>query len=320
MKKLALLTTILLLSATYTGFSQEDDEAPQQDQSNLLEFTPSKLLYNGQVDIKWFNNLFTTTTFVNEDGDKFSTGGRQNFFTSSLEVFFGVSKNRRVNIGFLAEYRSNTRDGRGVFDVFSFDGEAGTARSGLTRLAPSIKWQPFKNVKNFSVQNSVIFSLIDNEEEDGLRDINGNQVRNPVFLDQKGTIIQNRFFYDYVFPGKKFQSFIDLNTELNLGEEAGFDQNGNRSEGSFANNSLRIVYSGFLSYFPNPKWTLQVFSQQFFLIDLGNDFDQNLTTVGAGVKYQLTDKLSVETLYSNFFRARDGNTGQTFNLGLRVIL
>ncbi len=313
MKKLSLIITLLFVAITHTGYSQEDEETPdQQKQSNLLEFTPSKLLYKGQVDIKWFNNLFTTTTFFDEDGNDFSTGGRQNFFTSSLEVFFGISKNRRVNIGFLTEFRSNTIGGGGVFDVFNFDGESGVSRSGFTAIAPAIKWQPFKNVPNFSVLHSFSIPLIDNEVEQG------------VFFDEKTYVIQNRFFYDYTFPGNKFQTFIDLNTELNLGEETeGFtDANGlfNTSEGGFANNSLRVVYSGFLSYFPTPKWTLQLFSQQFFLIDLGNDFDQNFTTVGAGVKYQLTDDLSVETSYSNFFRARDANTGQTFNIGLRVIL
>ena len=312
MKKLILISTILFLTGIYSGFAQDDDAPDAPKQSNLLEFTPSKLLYKGQVDIKWFNNLFTTTTFVNEDGDRFSTGGRQNFFTSSLEVFFGVSKNRRINIGFITEFRSNTIGGGGVFDVFQFDGETGVSRSGLTTIGPSIKWQPFKNVKNFSIQNTIFIPLIDNEVEQN------------VFLDEKTFVIQNRFFYDYVFPGKKFQTFVDLNTELNLGREREFftDANGffNTSEGGFANNSLRITYSGFLSYFPSPKWTLQVLSQQFFLIDLGNDFDQNFTTVGAGVKYQLTNELSIETLYTNFFRARDANTGQTFNIGLRLII
>ena len=312
MKKITLLTVLLLL-AIQTGFAQQDDD--QQDgkkESNLLTFTPSKLLYKGQVDIKWFNNLFTTTTFVNEDGDKFSTGGRQNFFTSSLEVFFGVSKNRRVNIGFITEFRSNTIGGGGVFDVFNFDGETGVSRSGLTAIAPAIKWQPFKNVPNFSIQHSFSIPLIDNE------------VEQDVFLDEKTFVLQNRFFYDYVFPGQKFQFFADLNTELNFGSDREFftDANGffNTSEGGFANNSLRIVYSGFLSFFPSPKWTLQLLGQQFFLLDLGNDFDQNFTSAGAGVKYQLTNDLSVETLYTNFFRARDANTGQTFNIGLRIII
>lgn len=320
MKKLTLIVTLLCIALSQTGFSQDDDE-PQSDpsKSNLLEFTPSQLLYKDQWDVTWFNNLFTTTTFVNEDGEDFSTGGRQNFFTSSLAIFYGISKNRRVNIGAFAEFRSNTIGGGGVFDVFRFNGQSGTSRSGLTRIAPSVKWQPFKKVKNFSIQHSVIFSLIDNESEDGLI-VDGEALLRPVFLDQKGYIIQNRFFFDYVFPGDKFQSFVDLNTEFNLGESAVFDSNGNTIEGSFANNSLRIIYSGFLNYFPTPKWTLQAFSQQIFLIDLGNDFDQNLTSIGAGVKYQLTDELSLETLYSNFFRARDGNTGQTFNFGLRVIL
>ncbi|NER14757.1 hypothetical protein GWK08_14970 [Leptobacterium flavescens] len=307
MKKLTLIITLLFLAVVQTGFAQQDDDT--QTRSNLIEFTPSKLLYQNQWDIKWFNNLFTTTTFVNEDGDKFSTGGRQNFFTSTFEIFHGVSKNRRVNLGVIFEVRSNTIGGRGVFDVFSFDGEDGTARSGITTIAPSIKFQPFKNISNFSIQSSFFIPLIDNEVENG------------VFLDEKSFVWQNRFFYDYVFPGNKFQVFSELNTEFNFGETRVFDNIGTSTiQGGFANESLRLSSGTFFSYFPSQRLTLQVLVQQFFLIDLGNNFDQNFSAAGAGIKYQLTDELSVETLYTNFFRARDANTGQTFNIGLRVIL
>jgi hypothetical protein len=85
------------------------------------------------------------------------------------------------------------------------------------------------------------------------------------------------------------------------------------------NNSLELVPGAFLSYFPSSKSTLLVFAQQQVLIDLGSKFSQNYTAVGFGGKYQLSQVLNVELLYSKFVRGNDSGLGQSFNLGLRAI-
>ncbi|NKI31665.1 hypothetical protein [Croceivirga thetidis] len=266
------------------------DDTPQG--SNIQNLTPSKLIGKGQWDIKWFNNLYTETE------DTFNGDIPRNvFFTSTLDVFTGVGDNKRVNLGVLLEFRSNTVGGRGLFDFLSFDGEEGSARSGLTSIAPAIKFTPFSNVGNFSIQSALFIPLVDNETENG------------VFLDQNGFIWQNRFFYDYSFAEGKWQLFSELNSELNFGDEAD----------SFANNSLRLTPGLFLSYFPSSKFTVLGLVQHSQLIDLGNEFSQNFTALGGGVKYQLTDELNIEALYTNFVRGNDTGLGQTYNIGLRAV-
>ena len=167
----------------------------------------------------------------------------------------------------------------------------------MTSIAPSVKFVPFRSVSNLSVQSSFFFPLVDNEEENG------------GFLDQKGYVWQNRFFYDHTFPGNKWQLFTELNSELNFGKE----------EDSFANNSLNLTPGVFLSYFPSSKFTVLGLVQHSQRINLGNDFTQNFTAVGGGAKYQLTQALNLELLYTNFVRGTDTGLGQTFNLGLRGI-
>lgn len=295
MKKIVTLALATLF--TLGAFAQDDTD--DQGGSVIQNLTPSKLIGKGQIDVKWFNNLFTQTRNADSSGDV-STIDRQNFFTSTLDVFYGVSENRRVSVGAILEFRSNTIGGRGAFDVFSFDGERGTARSGLTNIAPSVKFVPFASVSNFSVQSSLFISLIGDES-----DAQG------VFLDQDGFTLQNRFFYDLPIGGnKEWQLFFDLNTELNFGDE----------DDSFANNSLRLIPGAFLSYFPTSKFTAQVFVQHFQLIDLGNDFEQDLTAVGTGVKYQLTKSLNAEALFSYFARGNDTGLGESYNIGLRYVL
>ena len=57
MKKTIVLLVLTALSLK--GFSQENRE---ENQGSVIQtYTPSKLLKNGQWDIKWFNNLYTET-------------------------------------------------------------------------------------------------------------------------------------------------------------------------------------------------------------------------------------------------------------------
>ena len=287
------IVALLFLTMSVT-YAQEDEETVTSEKSNIQQYTPSKLIGKGQMDIKWFNNLYTQTKSTFSDGKE----PRQTFFTSTLEAYTGVGENKRWNVGAIFEFRSNVIGGRDALDVFKFDGENTTARSGLTSIAPSVKFVPFKSVSNFSIQSSIFIPLVDNETENG------------VFLDQKGYTWQNRFFYDYTFPGDKWQLFTELNSELNFGDK----------EESFANNSLNLTPGVFLSYFPSSKFTILGLVQHSQRIDLGNDFTQDFTAAGGGVKYQLTDALNLEALYTNFLRGNNTGLGQTFNLGLRVIL
>lgn len=288
-KKIALVTSLFVFTI---GFSQDDDDGTQQ--SNIQQYTPSKLIGKGQWDIKWFNNLYTETRSTFEDGRI----PRATFFTSTIETYTGVDEDKRWNVGVILKIRSNVINDRPALDVFKFDGDATTARSGLTSFAPSVKFVPFENIGNFSIQSSFYIPLVDEE------------TRNNVFLDQKGFVWQNRFFYDYTFPSKKWQLFSELNTEFNFGDK----------QESFANNSLNLTPGVFLSYFPTYKFTVLGLAQFSQRIDLGNNFSQNYLALGGGAKYQLTNALNLELLYTNFVAGSSTGLGQTFNLGLRVIL
>ncbi len=296
MKKI--IGLLVLTFVTFSSFSQEGNDTQDTPQkSNIQTYTPSKLLNKGQWDIKWFNNLYTQTKDLFGTNGRKRTIPRETFFTSTVDIFTGVSENSSFNVGLLLEFRSNVIGGRDALDVFSFDGENATARSGFTSFAPAVKFNPLKNVSNFTVQTAFHIPLVDNEVENG------------VFLDQKGFIFQNRFFYDYTFPGDKWQLFTELNTEYNFGKK----------ENSFANNSLNLTPGVFLSYFPSQKFTVLGLVQHSQRIDLGNDFSQDFTAVGGGAKYQLNKTLNIEALYTNFVRGNDTGLGQTFNIGLRAL-
>ena len=300
-QRILFLAGLLLMSLV--NFAQDGSQNDPQQTSNIQQYTPSKLMGKGQWDVKWFNNLYTETKSTFTDGKQL----RQTFFTSTLETYTGVGENKRWNVGAIFELRSNVIGDRSALDVFKFDGEDGTARSGFTSIAPSVKFVPFASASNFSIQSSFFIPLVDQETENG------------VFLDQKGYTWQNRFFYDYTFPGNKWQLFSELNSEFHFGKKSVRDTNDDTIEGSFANNSLSLTPGVFLSYFPSSKFTVLALAQHSQRLDLGNNFGQDYTAVGGGAKYQLTNALNLELLYTNFVRGNNTGLGQTFNLGLRAI-
>ena len=114
MKKVTVL--IIFAISTFSVFSQE--EIPDYEISNIQEYTPSKLLKKGQWDIKIFNSLYTQTSRT--DGGSNSVDiPRESFFTSTTEIYTGISKNSRINIGFIFQIRSNTFGGADALDVFN---------------------------------------------------------------------------------------------------------------------------------------------------------------------------------------------------------
>lgn len=288
MKQSLVSLSILLFFVVQFSNAQED----KAKKSNIQTYTPSKLLNSGQWDIKWFNNLYTETKFADASSNTKSKL-RENYFTTTLEAFTGISENNRINIGAIVEFRSNTIGGRQALSVFSLEDSPNSERKGISSIAPAIKFQPLKNIGNFSVQSAIHIPLVSNETENG------------VFLDQTAWTFQNRFFYDYTFSSGKWQLFTELNTEYNFGDDD-----------SFANNTFLLAPGIFFSYFPNEKSTVLVFSQHSQRF---GDFTQDYTALGLGGKYQLTSVLNLEVLYSNFVRGTNNGLGQSFNLGLRAL-
>ncbi|WP_034062424.1 hypothetical protein [Lacinutrix jangbogonensis] len=306
MKKI--LALVVMVAVSFIGFAQEDEESTR---SNVQEFTPSKLLNKGQWDIKFFNSLYTQTKQTGEGTGKSFDIDRQNFFTNTTEIYTGVSENSRINVGLVFQIRSNTLGGQSVSDVFSFKDNGNDLRSGLTTIAPSIRIQPFKNISNFSLTSTFYIPVFADKADT----VNDNVFS---YLDLRSYAWETKFFYDKTFGKNKWQVFTEVDFKYNFGDdEADADEN---SSERFANNSLTLPISAFLSYFPSSKSTIFVNAQQAFLLDLGNDFAQNSTTLGFGGKYQITNTLNLEASYGKIVRGNNfQGLGNTFSIGVRAL-
>jgi hypothetical protein len=295
----------------FIGFAQEteDVETTEVVKSNIQEFTPSKLLNKGQWDIKFFNSIYTQTRQT-DDRSQAQDIDRQNFFTNTTEVYTGVSNNSRINVGFIFQVRANNYGGQDALSVFDFENNLTDSRSGLTTIAPSIRVQPFASISNFSFTSSLYLPVFKDEP-------------NAAYLDKQSVFWETKFFYDKTFGGDKWQIFTEADFGFDFGQsKKEAEENGdNVNTGErFANNSMVLPLSAFLSYFPSAKSTLFVNAQQAFRIDLGNDFEQNYTQLGFGGKYQITDVLNLEASYGKIVRGVNfQGLGNTFSFGVRAL-
>ncbi len=269
-----------------------------QDNPNsfLQTYTPSSLLGKGHWEFSIFNNLYTQTRAADENGN-ISKVDRENYFTSSIKAIYGVSKQKRFNVGIILNVKS-TAISTNTLAPFAFENNDTSKRSGLGSIAPLLKFTPFNNIGNFSIQTSLSIPL-------------ETQSESPVFLDKNSYVWSNQLFYDFSFAQNKFQIFTELDVNYIFGDK----------DLGYANNSIQIPASVFLSYFPNSISTLYSMIQHSPTYGIGNSgFDQEFTQFGLGGKYQLSDNMNIEILITDFFRGENSGVGETYNLGLKYLL
>lgn len=317
MKKILSLTVIFLLC--FQNFTAQEDE----NLSNIQEFTPSKLLRKGQWDIKGFVSLYTQTKSRNAEGERSRLRLRETFLTNTNEFFVGVSNNSRLNVGLITRAVSFQRGGDNIYEAsgaFRLKNDQRNTRAALTAFAPSVRFQPFRSVSNFSLTSSFFIPIFrDRPTLNGFLDGEGRDEATP-FLDRRSFVWETKFFFDKTFGGNNWQIFTQLDVAYFFGENASeVSQDDNQGE-RFFNNSIGLPVSAFLSYFPSTKSTVFVSAQQFFLLDVGNDNPQDFTQIGLGVKYQLTKALNIEGGYNRFLRGTNTGIGESFNFGLRFLL
>ena len=215
-------------------------------------------------------------------------------------MLYGLTNN--FNIGYDSRYRfvSNHSASDSPLSVINFDlGGSPTTRQGLTGIGPKIRYAPFKNLPNFSIQSAYWFSTGD--------DLEGTSDR--PFIDWNGDSWFTQVFNDFSL-GESFSLFTEIDFFL---EDIGPEDEGHL-------NRFSTPATVILSYFPNPKTTLYTLSgySPFWQ----EDYDY-FAQLGAGAKYQFTPQFELELLYTYFtneFLQENNGRAATYNLGIRYNL
>ena len=234
--------------------------------------------------------------------------------THLLQVTYGITKNKRVNIGFDLTFRSS---GFSTDSTFSGIGNAFTyentpeSRIGITSAGLRVKVQPFKHVADFTIQST--FSLPTIKHPEGFYTANSED--NLSWADWDRYTWWNQFFYAKTYGD--FQLFAEMDFLFRF----------KRNESQIG--MLDLPASVFLSYFPTKRITLYAMTQhvQRYTNNIDPDnpiitdwvIPMNYTASGLGFKYQVLPNLNIELLYTNFWRGRNTGLGNTFNLGIKFL-
>ena len=293
MKKLKLIISILfMLIITLNSKGQSDDE-----KSNILTYTPSKLLNKGQVEVQFFNNIYTQTAYRDETGEKIDMNGRSSYYTGFIRALFGVSSSTWINVGFdvnLKSVRNDSESGSSAFKVLKFANDS-ISRTALTSIGPKVKISPFKKLSGFSIQSAFWIPLA--------KDMEGKENGKPWLAYDKYTW-WNQFFFDKTISNH-FQFFAEA--DLLFRFEKDFE---------LKNTSLDIPVSAFVNYFPTTKSTIYGMVQYSPTVTSASTY---YTQIGIGGKYQITKHFNIELLYTNFIASKNGGAGETYNIGIRYI-
>lgn len=285
------------------------EERADEKPKGLQAYTPSALLVPGQWEVKLFNNLYTQIAGFNGDANRQFFNNRANYFTTSFALLTGLSP--RVNVGLEGFFKSVYVQPRFNFsptgtdtlkvnalETLAFAGDITEQRTGLASIGPRIKWQPFINRGNLTLQSTLHIPLLDSMQ--------GRAQDGGLFLAWDRYSWFNQIFFDKKL-GAQWSSFFELDLNFDI------DRYGK------GNNAFSTPIKGFVSYFPTNKITLYAMSE-FAPTWAGEEvFSSWYRQEGLGFKYQLFPALEAELLVTNFMAGKNAGAGATYNLGFRFL-
>ncbi len=282
------------------------------DRSNIQVYTPSVILKKGQIELSFFNNLYTQTAYRTGERNRVDLPTRDSYFGLLLSGLYGVSKSGRFNLGMDVNIKSVFIDpSKGSpTNLFAFSGSRSEQRSAVTAFGPKIKINPFKKLNNLSIQSAFWIPVAASSEGDG-----GGRP----WLDYERFTSWTQVFYDKPL-GINFQLCVEMDLLFRFSKPADSYLNNQHKTNTFG-----VPSSVFLSYFVNAKTTLYAMTQYAPTIEYNAKIGPGIISAsdyvqaGLGLKYQLSSALNLELLYTNFFTSANGGAGNTFNLGVKFI-
>lgn len=255
--------------------------------NNAARYVVSSTIPQGSAEIKIFNNLYSQE----------AQGERSTFFTTTLSAIYGLTP--RFNVGIDLRYRRVRYDEAGTASNYAVFSDGGTFnRTSISGFGPKVRFAPFNNLPNFSVQSALWIPLA--KQLEGGENLRFSDWNNPTWFTQ---------LFNDIPLGNYFSVFTEL--DIVLEDLGGADDDLNR---------FSTPVTGIFSYFPTPKATLYgLASYSPFWQEKFDYFYQ----LGVGAKYQFTPNFEIEllaTAFDNQFLASVGGNAGTVNFGVRFNL
>ncbi len=269
---------------------------------NLLIVNPTTsaiLVRKHEIELYSFSSLLNNTKFNDKQGSSTNFDGKQILFNSTFQINYGISRNKRVNVGIDLNYRAYRYDadeGSPSTSIFKSDAQNAGA---FTYAGLRVRLQPFKRVYNFTYQSNVWLPVASAENQTAL---NASKVN-----------WGNTFFYYKYFKNK-----IGLFTQANLtialpGANSGAD----------AKTEMYIPLNATVSYVANGKNILfGSLSYSWITTDISKTFeggDSDFAQFGAGYQRIFTRNFSVMLNYTGTLMSRNYGSWNGLNVGIRYL-
>lgn len=163
----AFLSSNVLLGQIRTDSTLQTIELSEQQPEILISPSLSaNLIGRNQWEVNVINFLTTrdirTTRITKrpfvERYDTTVTQSQSTRLEHIIQIQYGLQRNRRLNVGvdiYASHLRTDEEIARSPFRVLG--NEAEKSRRGITAFGPRVRWMPFRNIPEFSLQGAVIF-------------------------------------------------------------------------------------------------------------------------------------------------------------------
>jgi hypothetical protein len=261
----------------------------------LIRQATGYILDRGSVEVKLFQNIYTQTQKFDRNWEIQDLDQRSTFYTGSLEILYGLDN--RVNIGADVFYKAvlNHEKEDLPAEVLAFQKNQ-NAHHAFNAVFPKIKWLPFEGWDQYTIEAGFFIPIASDQK--------GMDHDRPYLAAGQYEFWVENFYVHNI--GSDFQLFGELDAYWRMGENELTDNT----------SAFRTPVKAFFSYFFFDRWSAYAMAE--FNPTWGDDlwssaYNQN----GLGVKYQLTNSIEAELLYTDFTAGKNGGAGKTFNLGLR---
>lgn len=304
-RKIILVLSVLIFFQHYAvaqGIDQDKLIRMRDSLDNLLIVNPTTsaiLVKQHELELYSFSSLLNNTTFNDKQGNGTNFDGKQILFNSTFQINYGVSRNKRINMGVDLNYRAyryDANEGSPATSIFKNDAQNAGA---FTYAGLRVRLQPFKHVYNFTYQSNIWLPVASAENQTSL---NASKVN-----------WGNTFFYY-----KYFQNKIGLFTQANFT----IALPGANSEAD-AKTEMYIPLNATLSYVANHKNILfGSLSYSWITTDISKTFeggDSDFVQFGIGYQRVFTRNFSLMLNYNGTIMSRNYGSWNGLNLGIRYL-
>lgn len=284
---------------------EEENEASEAIEEEAFEEDPfidlqaysagGVVLDKGMMEVKLFNNLYTQTAWFDGAGQRADLN-RSTFFTSTLGLFYGLSSQVDVGLDFNWRAVHNSPPDQSPLKVLGFT-NTDSSRAAISYIGPKIRFNPIRRNKNITIQSAVWIPIADS-------------MQGPPFMEWDRYQLWLSFYYNTTFANDKLQFFGAVEYVPRI----------KRNSDPALSSDLIVFNKALISWFATKDITLYGQGEFGPSLGLGNNPSSGYyLAFGAGGKYFIADKVTLDLLYTHFVAGRAGGAGVTYNLGLSYI-